>query len=96
MYSTLYARVQGASSSLVVKFADTEKERQLRKLQQAAGPLAMLNPMLSPTFNALGFVPGQVQVSSPAPIPYSFCLLWTLCSISFKSKFPMRSLTLCV
>lgn len=53
---------QGASSSLVVKFADTEKERQLRKLQQAAGPLAMLNPMLSPTFNALGMVQGQVQV----------------------------------
>src|SRR5574343_660690 len=40
--------MQGASSSIVVKFADTEKERQMRKLQQASGPLGgLLNSAVS-------------------------------------------------
>ena len=54
---------QGASSSLVVKFADTEKERQVRRMQQMAGHMNLINPFVFNQFGAYGAYAQQQQAA---------------------------------
>ncbi|XP_058806447.1 CUGBP Elav-like family member 4 isoform X3 [Phymastichus coffea] len=53
----------GASSSLVVKYADTEKERQLRRMQQMAGNMSLISPFVFNQFGPYGAAYAQQQAA---------------------------------
>jgi CUG-BP- and ETR3-like factor len=61
----LFHLFQGASSSLVVKFADTEKERQIRRMQQMAGHMNLLSPFV---FNQFGPYNAYAQTQQQAAL----------------------------
>lgn len=62
---------QGASSSLVVKFADTEKERGIRRMQQVASQLGVISPMSL----HLGAYNAYTQAVSADLLPHMYILL---------------------
>ncbi|TNN80973.1 CUGBP Elav-like family member 3 [Liparis tanakae] len=63
----------GASSSLVVKFADTEKERGLRRMQQVASQLGIFSPMTLnfPAYNAYTQAVNAQASSARTPRTYT-------------------------
>lgn len=81
----LVAALQGASSSLVVKFADTDKERTLRRMQQMVGQLGILTPSLTLPFSPYSAYAQAVSdpsrhALSPLGLPRP---LWGAGSVSF-------------
>jgi hypothetical protein len=65
LFGNSFLLLQGASSSLVVKFADTEKERQIRRMQQMAGHMNLLSPFV---FNQFGPYNAYAQTQQQAAL----------------------------
>ncbi len=62
---------QGASSSLVVKFADTDKERTVRRMQQMVGQYGIFNPAIALPFSTYSTYAHAVSTLPP---------LWGTCA----------------
>lgn len=60
----------GASSSLVVKYADTDKERQLRRMQQMAGNMNVLSPWVLNQFASFSNYAQQQALVAATTSPY--------------------------
>ncbi|XP_034247914.1 CUGBP Elav-like family member 3 isoform X3 [Thrips palmi] len=60
----------GASSSLVVKYADTDKERQLRRMQQMAGNMNVLSPWVLNQFASFSNYAQQQAIVAATASPY--------------------------
>ncbi|XP_014032401.1 CUGBP Elav-like family member 3 isoform X3 [Salmo salar] len=99
--STLHGSrtLPGASSSLVVKFADSEKERGIRRMQQVASQLGVISPMTLHlgAYNAYTqLVQQQALVAQSAYLsPVSTITMQQLAALNPSSLIatPMASLT---